>query len=155
MEIEEFNYADAMVNCKNQFKHKHGHGNGKLFEPRDSSTNTQVLESAYLISPSSFHIGINDRDSEGTFQYATGGDLVYTNWLRGYPKNGEPNDCAETWDITKWNDGSCYHRQTSICEMTEHSTRTEAEGKKYHNSPTQWKNPLLSKHLPFSLLAKN
>ena len=66
MEIEELNYADAMVNCKNQFKHKHGHDNGKLFEPRDSSTNTQVLESAYLISPSSFHIGINDRDSEGT-----------------------------------------------------------------------------------------
>jgi hypothetical protein len=29
--------------------------------------------------------------------------------------------------------------------MTEHSTRTEAEGKKYHNSSTQWK----SKHLPF------
>ena len=63
MEIEEFNYADAMVNCKNQFGFEN---TGKLFEPRDSSTNTQVLESAYLISPSSFHIGINDRDSEGT-----------------------------------------------------------------------------------------
>ena len=63
VEIEEFNYADAMVNCKNQFEFEN---TGKLFEPRDSSTNTQVLESAYLISPSSFHIGINDRDSEGT-----------------------------------------------------------------------------------------
>ena len=62
MEIEQFNYADAMVNCKNQFGFEN---TGKLFEPRDSSTNTQVLESAYLISPSSFHIGINDRDSEG------------------------------------------------------------------------------------------
>ena len=126
--------------------------------PRDASTNNQVIKFAkemILPSTSKMHIGINDMATEGTWQYATGGDLVYTNWLFGYPKNGEPNDCAETWDITKWNDGSCYHRQTSICEMTEHSTRTEAEGKKYHNSPTQWKNPLLSKRLPFSLLAKN
>jgi hypothetical protein len=63
VEIKEFNYADAMMNCKKQFGFEN---TGKLFEPRDSSTNTQVLESAYLISPSSFHIGINDRGSEGT-----------------------------------------------------------------------------------------
>ena len=115
-----FNYADAMVNCQNQF----GSGNtGKLFEPRDKSTNDQVIEFAkemILPSTSKMHIGINDIATEGTWQYATGGDLVYTNWGNGQPSNGGGNgeDCGETWNSgTTWNDGLCSHKQASICEM--------------------------------------
>ena len=54
--------------------------------PRDASTNNQVIKFAkemILPSTSKMHIGINDMATEGTWQYATGGDLVYTNWVYG------------------------------------------------------------------------
>ena len=115
-----FNYTDAMVNCQNQF----GPNNiGKLFEPKDSSTNDQVIEFAKnLILPSTeyLHIGFNDIATEGTWQYATGGDLVYTNWGGINPNNGASGngeDCGETYSGTTWNDGICSHEQPSICEM--------------------------------------
>ena len=121
-----FNYANAMVNCQNQF----GSDNtGKLFEPKDSSTNDQVIEFAketILPSTSKLHIGINDMATEGTWQYATGGDLVYTNWGNGQPDNchscgGVVNvngqDCGTTWPGTTWDDDQCDQERPSICEM--------------------------------------
>ena len=78
------NYADAIVNCQNHLSI------GRLFEPQDLLTNNQVVESALVIAPnpySNFWIGINDISTEGTFQYTTGGDLVFTHWA-----SGEPND---------------------------------------------------------------
>jgi hypothetical protein len=54
----------------------------------------------------------------GTWQYATGGDLVYTNWKSGEPNNVSAEDCGETTSSgTTWNDGLCNHEQPSICEM--------------------------------------
>ena len=130
MEIGLFNYSDAMVNCQNQFGSKN---TGKLFEPKDSSTNDQVIEFAHrMILPSTkfLHIGINDIAIEGTWQYATtGGDLVYTNWDNGQPDNGQwsmgfqnGQDCGRTWTGTTWNDEFCSHEQPSICEMIKKTT---------------------------------
>ena len=120
MEKGLFNYADSMVNCQNQF----GSSNtGKLFEPRDKSTNDQVIEFAkemILPSTSKMHIGINDIATEGTWQYATGGDLVYTNWGNGQPDNHQDvngQDCGTTWSGTTWDDDKCDQERPSICEM--------------------------------------
>ena len=120
-----FNYSDAMVNCQTQFG---SNNTGKLFEPRDASTNDQVIKFAkkkvlpntsvmHIGTP--LHIGINDIATEGTWQYATGGDLVYTNWANGEPNNHNDwdEDCGETWTGTTWNDGKCNNEQPSICEM--------------------------------------
>ena len=113
-----FNYTDAMVNCQSQFG---SNNTGRLFEPRDASTNDQVIEFAKQIilpSTSGLHIGINDMAHEGTWQYATGGYLVYTNWETPNPNNGGyGEDCGETWTGTTWNDGYCWDKQPSICEM--------------------------------------
>ena len=113
-----FNYADAMVNCQNQF----GSDNtGKLFEPRNKSSNDQVIEFAkMMILPSTeyFHIGINDIATEGTWQYANGGDLVYTNWGNGQPDNYQNGqDCGTTWHDLTWDDDQCDQEKPSICEM--------------------------------------
>jgi len=119
VEMDSFNYADAMDNCQNNF----GSGNsGKLFEPRNAATNDQVIKfAARTMLPSTnqkIYIGMNDLVKEGTFQYATGGDLVYTNWYSGEPNNsGGVEDCAETWWGTTWNDINCGSKQPSICEM--------------------------------------
>ena len=117
-----FNYTDAMVNCQSQFG---SNNTGKLFEPRDASTNDQVIQFANQIflpntsdATSGLHIGINDMATEGTWQYATGGDLVYTNWKSGEPSNyGGVEDCGETNTGTTWNDSHCNDKQPSICEM--------------------------------------
>ena len=122
VEIGLFDYADAMVNCQSQFG---TNSTGKLFEPRDRSTNDQVIQFAKnKVSPNAsvmpvgtpLHIGINDIATEGTWQYATGGDLVYTNWAFGFDQSGN-EDCGETWHGTTWNDSTCEGKQPSICEM--------------------------------------
>ena len=117
-----FNYTDAMVNCQSQFG---SNNTGKLFEPRDASTNDQVIQFANQIflpntsdATSGLHIGINDMATEGTWQYATGGDLVYTNWDNGQPNNWNGQDCGHTWHTgTTWGDRECDQEQPSICEM--------------------------------------
>ena len=65
-----------------------------------------------------FWIGINDLAAEGTFQYATGGDLVYTNWNAGEPNNSGDEDCVEFYNgLTAWNDRPCNVKWPSICEI--------------------------------------
>ena len=89
--------------------------------PRNGSTNNQVIQFAketILPSTSEMHIGINDLAAEGTWQYATGGDLVYTNWANAQPDNGgNGQDCGHTWTGTTWGDGHCLNKLPSICEM--------------------------------------
>ena len=105
-----------MVNCQNQFGSNH---TGKLFEPRDLATNDAVIEYAQGIT-NNFFIGIDDIDVEGTFQYATGGDLVFTNWRSGAPDNyGGAQDCGMFYAPFgwKWDDDNCDHQYASICEM--------------------------------------
>ena len=114
-----FKYTDAMVNCQSQFG---SNNSGKLFEPRDASTNDQVIQFArqmILPSTSEMHIGINDMATEGTWQYATGGDLIYTNWANGEPNNANSDgeDCVETYSDATWNDQHCTDQIPSICEM--------------------------------------
>ena len=111
VEMDSFNYADAMDNCQNHF----GSGNsGKLFEPRDAASNDQVIEfAARTILPSTnqkIYIGMNDLVEEGTFQYATGGDLVYTNWHSGEPNNSGEQRCVakRTKAPIIWQ--NCFHR---------------------------------------------
>ena len=105
-----------MVNCQNQFGSNH---TGKLFEPRDLATNNLVIEYAQGITYNVF-IGIDDIDVEGTFQYATGGDLVFTNWRSGAPDDyGGNQDCGMFWAPSgwKWDDENCNTKYSSICEM--------------------------------------
>ena len=93
---------------------------GKLFEPRDLATNDLVIDYARGITNSVFWLGIDDIDNEGTFQYATGGNLVFTNWEGGQPDNsGGAQNCGITRivHIKKWDDFQCDFKFVSICEM--------------------------------------
>ena len=117
VEINQFNYIDSMVNCGNQFGSNH---TGKLFEPRDLATNNLVNDYAQGMwnSPQALWLGINDIDIEGTFQYATGGNLVFTNWSGGQPDNyGGTQDCVYSKILGNWDDFTCNTKLSSICEM--------------------------------------
>ena len=107
------------MNCQNQFGSNHS---GKLFEPRALATNNEVIEYAQGITNILF-LGINDIDIEGTFQYATGGNLVFTNWRSGAPDNygNVGQDCGMVRFPTgwEWEDENCdLEKHASICEMT-------------------------------------
>ena len=110
-----------MLNCQNQFGSNH---TGKLFEPRDLATNNLVTDYARGITNTDFWFGINDIDIDGTFQYATGGNLVFTNWAGGQPDNsGGAQNCGIIgygplpYKDGKWDDIQCYPNHASICEM--------------------------------------
>ena len=110
-----------MVNCQNQFGSNH---TGKLFEPRDLATNDLVIDYAQGIRNTRFWLGINDIDIEGTFQYATGGNLVFTNWEASQPDNQHgAQDCVYSGSplnsgiLGKWDDFNCNTKYSSICEM--------------------------------------
>ena len=127
VEMDSFNYADAMDNCQNNF----GSGNsGKLFEPRDAATNDQVIKfAARTMLPSTnqkIYIGMNDLVKEGTFQYATGGDLVYTNWYSGEPNNSGEQHCMAKPTKTPLFWQNCFHRCQSRyqirCQILYYST---------------------------------
>ena len=127
VEMDSFNYADAMDNCQNNF----GSGNsGKLFEPRDAATNDQVIKfAARTMIPRTnqkIYIGMNDLVKEGTFQYATGGDLVYTNWYSGEPNNSGEQHCMAKPTKTPLFWQNCFHRCQSRyqirCQILYYST---------------------------------
>ena len=77
--------------------------------------------SATTILPSAtyFWIGVNDLETEGEFQYATGGNLVYSNWKIGQPDNDyDKQDCVLIYTgETNWIDHFCSYQYPSICEM--------------------------------------
>ena len=113
VEINLFNYTDSMVNCRNQFGSRH---TGKLFEPKDLATFTMVHSYAGRITNNPLWLGIDDIDVEGTFQYATGGNLVFTNWKAGQPDNyGGAQNCVYMY--LGWDDEYCVNKHASICEM--------------------------------------
>ena len=72
--------GEAIANCQETLP------NGRLFEPRDETTQNSVLAAALEIWPSPsrpYWIGINDTLSEGHFQYLSGGNLTFSNWYPG------------------------------------------------------------------------
>ncbi|XP_030309417.1 pulmonary surfactant-associated protein D isoform X3 [Calypte anna] len=93
-----------------------GKAGGSLASPVNEAENTALKD---LITPSKqAYIGISDEQTEGRFDYLTGGTVTYTNWKAGEPNNLKNEDCAVIQDSGKWNDLSCSSsRALIICEL--------------------------------------
>jgi cysteine-rich repeat protein len=65
------------------------------------------------------HIGLTDSAVEGTFVWASGAPVSYTNWGFGEPNNSGGNeDCALMFKASgMWNDGPCSGLLSSVCEL--------------------------------------
>lgn len=63
-------------------------------------------------------IGINDRRTEGTYEWSSGEPVVYTRWSTGEPNNfGGSEDCSTMWSSDgSWNDTTCGGSTRGICE---------------------------------------
>ncbi|XP_033756328.1 perlucin-like [Pecten maximus] len=73
--------------------------------------------------PADFWVGGNDILEEGSWEWASGKAMTYTNWDDGQPDNGGDNDynehCMEIshGDAWKWNDQECDEERNVICEI--------------------------------------
>jgi hypothetical protein len=71
-------------------------------------------------SKGQWHIGLNDRDSEGNFKWVDGTSPSFTSWATWEPNNFLfSEDCAVTTKDGAWNDSRCGDdgpREAFICE---------------------------------------
>ena len=107
------NYTDARASCIEQ--------GGRLFEPRDESTNSDVIKAAndiFIFYNHGFWFGINDFLLENHFVYTSSEEpLTWTNWSLDQPDDDLDNeDCGEILSNGKWNDYHCYLGMTYVCE---------------------------------------
>lgn len=74
-------------------------------------------------------IGLNDRDTEGIFEWSNGKSVGYTDWADGEPNNyisddddddddsNDGEDCGEFYSAGEWNDVHCDNEeQDYLCE---------------------------------------
>ena len=64
-------------------------------------------------------IGINDRNTEGQFVYASSEEsITISNWNANQPDNYDNEDCVHfVYDLSKWNDLYCTSKNHFICEI--------------------------------------
>ena len=82
----------------------------------DATENSTV---AALVGSSTAWIGINDRDTEGTFVWEDGSKVTYTSWNSGEPNDYNGEDCTHiNYSVSGgWNDYPCGYTQPFVCEL--------------------------------------
>ena len=118
------NYDDAISRCKKLA--------GKVFEPKDDSTNEAVLNWAKEKGMEETWIGIDDKTNDGTHVYSSDNEPVgFTNWDENEPKVVIPSGSGSSFRFCvkssmetvvsvlsskKWRSWPCDHNLTFICE---------------------------------------
>ena len=94
-------FDDAESFCKNE--------GGILYEPRNESVMSKVLNHAHNKSIKGFWLGVHDKSEEGNFVYASDETpITLKNWNEGEPNiYGNEDDCVNVFDGF-WHDLPCY-----------------------------------------------
>jgi len=95
----------------------------------DSAAEGEWVEATVLTYPSgpAWWIGFTDRSAEGSWAWADGSPVTYTNWSAGEPNNSHGGECDNTtteedcgmvrWSGSAWNDYPCTcTTEYSVCE---------------------------------------
>jgi hypothetical protein len=84
------------------------------------SQSRAAYRAATKVDAQRWWIGFNDRDDEGTFGWADGTPVSYTNWAKGEPDNDVCNqDCVALKEDGngKWHDTHCAQHRPFICRV--------------------------------------
>ena len=84
-----------------------------------------LLENAFLMQSYNYAdswIGLNDIQTEGTFQWTDGTKVDYTNFYQGEPDNKNNQDCVrfpnqDNPTAAEWDDEHCESDRHFICKM--------------------------------------
>jgi hypothetical protein len=63
-------------------------------------------------------IGLNDRDTEGSFVWTDASAPSFTSWAASDPDGGAAQDCVELSADGSWNDRSCDDSVPFVCELS-------------------------------------
>jgi len=75
-----------------------------------------------------YWIGLDDRETEGTWVWSNGDEFEYQNWGRGEPNNwGGNEDCVASYKSGKWNDENCDGHYKYICKYPSAEADGESE----------------------------
>jgi hypothetical protein len=89
-----------------------------LISIESEEENTYIAEQANSIVEGKWWIGLNDRDTEDSFEWDEGVDVVYEAWNDGEPNNYNNEDCIEMYSSTGvWNDARCRNEQGFVCSF--------------------------------------
>ena len=100
---------------------------GRLFEPKNKKENKEVAAAAAGAEiGSEWWIGVDDKDTEGRFQWSSNKENInFSNWASGAPNGNEWNgNCVNMFSGSyldnhgKWLDIPCYSISHFICEFT-------------------------------------
>ena len=111
------NFDGSQAHCKEIFSL-----GGRLFEPRNETTNVEVVGKMWAGTTWAKYpwIGITDRSSRGNYKYESdnGHLTVSSRWRAGEPSD-ENQHCVEFCNSRgDWCDGSCSWRKYCFCEGT-------------------------------------
>ncbi|XP_041109781.1 mannose-binding protein-like [Polyodon spathula] len=89
---------------------------GQIATPKSQSENDAIIE---IVKATNFaYIGMNDRETEGTFVDLNNQPLEFTKWKIGEPNNsGNSEDCTVIIPDGTWNDISCDRKFIIICQF--------------------------------------
>ncbi|XP_035699356.1 uncharacterized protein LOC118431996 [Branchiostoma floridae] len=95
---------------------------GSLAMPQDQATNDFLVNLKNEVDGTSwFWLGADDKNDEGTWQYADGEPFgSYRNWFPGEPNQAGGNeDCLMMFESPRnmWNDQGCATKQKFICQI--------------------------------------
>ncbi len=85
-------------------------------------------ELAFLVNAgvSGTWLGLTDQSSEGTWLWADGSAVPYTNWAEGEPNDsGGVEDCADLRGDGTWNDLDCNATRAFVCEAAAPGVATD------------------------------
>ena len=108
-------HDDAKSNCESN--------NGKLFEPKTLSINDGVWDKAKEVYSGNvwMWIGINDKETEGTWVYESdSAPVAIQPWHGNEPDNSASAEhCGRfyTLFVRTWSDGRCTNSYVYICEI--------------------------------------
>ena len=110
----QYNRDAAQQYCKNNKAHLVN------IESEEENTYVYSMFKNGLSTSDDLWIGINDINTEGSYQKSDGTAQNYFNWRDGEPNNdhgGQPENCVDmSYTSSKWNDRSCSTKLSFICE---------------------------------------
>ncbi|CAH1244449.1 PKD1 [Branchiostoma lanceolatum] len=105
-------YDEALATCQADV--------GTLAMPRDDTTNDFLIALKNAANRDTwFYLGLDRRG--GSWTYADGGELSYTDWADGQPSGRNSEECGDIFPGSdsrrdKWNDTPCSTNSGFICE---------------------------------------
>uniref|UniRef100_A0A7N9AS74 Mannose receptor, C type 1b n=1 Tax=Mastacembelus armatus TaxID=205130 RepID=A0A7N9AS74_9TELE len=126
-------WSDAQSQCRNQ--------GGDLVSIHNVEEQSFVISQLGYVSNDKLWIGLNDRNTEGLFEWIDHSTVTFTSWKYGNPAVGtDIKDCVMiTGENGNWADQACEEKHGYICMKMSASQPTGEEVEQNEGCKTGWR----------------